>query len=289
MVRLGHCRGCAGMIRRASIPGRINIIGEHTDYAGGRSLAFASQHRLVLEAEFLQAGFEGEETVVALWKEAGGQPARLHVSSTIPIGKGMSSSAALCLSVVLCVHGKSIDKQEACIEAQRLEQVVLGTPCGLLDQMTMMHSLENHCVLIDFSTMETSVIPLPTDWKFKLFDSGVHRTLNSQRYRNSSNEHSKTQHVESENTRVLKAMKATKKELGNLLNETHTSLREIGVSTPEVDALVASLQTTDGVHGARMMGGGFGGMILVLVENEKILPDCEIVVSSQAGFVEEVF
>ena len=289
MVRLGHCRGCAGMIRRASIPGRINIIGEHTDYAGGHSLAFASQHRLVLEAEFLQSGFEGEETVVALWKEAGGQPARLHVSSTIPIGKGMSSSAALCLSVVLCVHGKSIDKQEACIEAQRLEHVVLGTPCGLLDQMAMMHSLENHCVLIDFSTMETNVIPLPTDWRFKLVDSGVHRTLSSQRYRNSSNEHSKTQHVESENTRVLKAMKATNKELGNLLNETHTSLREIGVSTPEVDALVASLQTTDGVHGARMMGGGFGGMILVLVENEKILPDCEIVVSSQAGFVEEVF
>ena len=277
------------MIRRASIPGRINIIGEHTDYAGGMSLAFASQHRLVLEAEFLKAGFEGEETVVALWKEAGGPPARLRVSSTIPIGKGMSSSAALCISVVLCVHGNTINKQDACIEAQRLEHVVLGTPCGLLDQMTMMHSLENHSVLFDFSTMETSVIPMPTDWRFKLVDSGVHRTLNTQQYRNTSNEQIKNQHVESENIRVLQAMKATKKELGHLLNETHTSLCEIGVSTPEVDALVTSLQTTDGVLGARMMGGGFGGMILVLVESEEILPDCEIVVSSQAGFVEELF
>jgi len=277
------------MIRRASIPGRINIIGEHTDYAGGRSLAFASQHRLVLEAEFLQAGFEGEETVVALWKEARGPPARLRVSSTIPVGKGMSSSAALCLSIVLCIHGNTIEKQDACIEAQRLEHVVLGTPCGLLDQMTMMHSSENHCVGIDFSTMETSIINLPTDWMFKLVDSGVHRTLNSQNYRNTSDEQIKHQHVVSENARVLQAMKATKKELGHLLNETHASLREIGVSTPEVDTLVESLQATDGVHGARMMGGGFGGMILVLVESEEILPNCEIVVSSQGGFVEEVF
>ena len=128
------------MIRRASIPGRINILGEHTDYAGGCSLAFASQHRLILEAEFIESGVFGEETVVALWSEAGGPPARLNVSSNIPIGKGMSSSAALCLGVVLCVHGDSLDRQDACKEAQRLEHVVLGTPCGLLDQMAMMHS-----------------------------------------------------------------------------------------------------------------------------------------------------
>ena len=54
------------MIRRASIPGRINIIGEHTDYAGGVSLAFASQHRLILEAEFIDSGIYGDQTVVEL-------------------------------------------------------------------------------------------------------------------------------------------------------------------------------------------------------------------------------
>ena len=109
----------------------------------GCSLAFASQHRLVLEAEFVEDGYHGEPTVVALWKEAGDllHSWRLQVQ---PIGKGMSSSAALCLSIVLCVHGASIDKQAACEEAQRLEHVVLGTPCGLLDQMTMMHSLEGN-------------------------------------------------------------------------------------------------------------------------------------------------
>ena len=119
-------------------------------------LAFASQHRLVLEAEFVDDGYHGEPTVIALWKEAGGPPAQLEVTSSIPIGKGMSSSAALCLSIVLCVHGGSIDKQAACEEAQRLEHVVLGTPCGLLDQMTMMHALEGKCVLIDFSTKTTT-------------------------------------------------------------------------------------------------------------------------------------
>jgi galactokinase len=77
--------------------------------------------------------------------------------------------------------------------------------------------------------------------------------------------------------------------LGKLLNETHGSLKTIGVSTHEVDALVASLQAKDGVLGARMMGGGFGGMILVLVESESVLPEYETMVPSRPGFVEEFF
>ena len=277
------------MKRRASIPGRVNIIGEHTDYEGGCSLAFASQHRLVLEAEFVDDGYHGDSTVVALWKEAGGPPAKLEVTSSIPIGKGMSSSAALCLSIVLCVRRNSIDKQEACEEAQRLEHVVLGTPCGLLDQMTMMHSLEGECVLIDFSTKTTTTMPLPSDWTFKLVDSGIHRTLNSKDYRTTSTEETKRSHVESENRRVEEAMNSDSEALGKLLNETHESLKTIGVSTPEVDALIVSLQSTKGVLGARMMGGGFGGMILVLVENESVLSEYETMVPSRPGFVEEFF
>ena len=277
------------MKRRASIPGRISIIGEHTDYAGGCSLAFASQHRLVLEAEFVEDGYHGEPTVVALWKEAGGAPAHLEVTSSIPIGKGMSSSAALCLSIVLCVHGRIIEKQAACEEAQRLEHVVLGTPCGLLDQMTMMHSLEDECVLIDFSTKTTTTMSIPFEWTFKLVDSGIHRTLNSKDYRTTSTEETKRSHVESENRRVEEAMNSNSEVLGKLLNETHESLKTIGVSTPEVDALVTSLQSEEGVLGARMMGGGFGGMILVLVESKSVLSEYETMVPSRPGFVEEFF
>ena len=277
------------MIRRASIPGRINILGEHTDYAGGCSLAFASQHRLILEAEFIESGVFGEETVVALWSEAGGPPARLNVSSNIPIGKGMSSSAALCLGIVLCVHGDSLDRQDACKEAQRLEHVVLGTPCGLLDQMTMMHSVEECCTLIDFTNLETSTIPYPNTWKFKLVDSGIQRSLNSEDYRQTTSEMKKKLHVSEENARVHQALNSTNEQLGELLNQTHESLGMIGVSTPEVDSIVKSLQSKQGVLGARMMGGGFGGMILVLVENDGILPHHPLLVPSKAGFIEELF
>ena len=276
------------MIRRASIPGRINIIGEHTDYAGGCSLAFASPHRLILEADFSHADFEGDETVVALWMEAGGPPAKLDIKSTIPIGKGMSSSAALCLAIALCVHGPQLEMQEACIEAQRLEHTVLGTPCGLLDQMTMMHSQEGHYTFIDFSSRTTSSIPSSSSWMFKLVDSGIHRTLNTQDYRDTATQDIKQQHVENENARVHQAIDTNKERLGQILNESHESLRKIGVSTPEIDDQVYNIQKMNGVLGARMMGGGFGGMILVLVDDTDVLPEQKVLIASSPGFVEEL-
>jgi galactokinase len=76
--------------------------------------------------------------------------------------------------------------------------------------------------------------------------------------------------------------------LGQILNDAHASLKSIGVSHPEVDARVEELQHTPGVLGARMMGGGFGGMILVLIEHEDVLPDVPLVQSSQGGFLEEL-
>ena len=113
--------------------------------------------------------------------------------------------------------------------------------------------------------------------------------MNSKDYRTTSKDETKRRHVESENRRVEKAIIANSEGLGKLLNETHESLKSIGVSTPEIDALVTSLQSKEGVLGARMMGGGFGGMILVLVENESVLPGNDIMVASRPGFVEEFF
>ena len=72
-----------------------------------------------------------------------------------------------------------------------------------------------------------------------------------------------------------------------MLNETNESLKRIGVSTHEMDALVREIQQTKGVLGARMMGGGFGGMILVLVESENILSHTDLISPSRPGFVEE--
>ena len=274
------------MHRIASIPARINIIGEHTDYAGGLSFAFAAPQRLTLKATAIPEGFEGESTIVSLWKEAKGWPAQLTVTSEIPIGAGMSSSAALCLAIVLCVD-KDIEPLQACREAQRIEHAILKTECGLLDQMAMMFSKPNHGTFIDFSTNGTIQHHIPDSHVFKLIDSGIHRTLGDIDYQKSVDQQTKNRHVREENQRVKDAIKASPEQLGLLLNASHESLRTIGVSLEEIDQQVMTLQNTPGVWGARMMGGGFGGMILVLVEDEEILPRALRVHPSKAGFVQE--
>ena len=276
------------MHRRASLPARINILGEHTDYAGGLALPFATHLRLTLDAYSQQEGYDGDATVVELWRAAGGWPARLSVESQIPIGVGMSSSAALCLAVVLCIND-SLEPFEACLEAQRIEHQVLKTPCGLLDQMAMMFAKEGCASLIDFSNQSTQSVVLPPEWVFKLVDSGIHRNLSQTSYRSSVDNATQIAHVETENQRVKSALGATARELGLLLNQSHASLQELGVSLAQMDEQVAVLQQTIGVFGARMMGGGYGGMILVLVENSEILPDAQCFHPSQGGFVEEFF
>ncbi|MCP2504670.1 MAG: hypothetical protein NLN65_05195 [Candidatus Poseidoniaceae archaeon] len=276
------------MHRRASLPARINILGEHTDYAGGLALPFATHLRLTLDAYSQQEGYDGDATVVELWRAAGGWPARLSVESQIPIGVGMSSSAALCLAVVLCIND-SLEPFEACLEAQRIEHQVLKTPCGLLDQMAMMFAKEGCASLIDFSNQSTQSVVLPPEWVFKLVDSGIHRNLSQTSYRDSVDNATQIAHVETENQRVKSALGATARELGLLLNQSHASLQELGVSLVQMDEQVAVLQQTIGVFGARMMGGGYGGMILVLVENSEVLPDAQCFHPSQGGFVEEFF
>ena len=273
------------MRRSASIPARINIIGEHTDYLDGLALPFTCEARLVLRASASEST-SGDPTIVALWEEANGWPATLEVESTIPIGAGMSSSAALCLAVVLCAQGE-MKPMKACLEAQRIEHKILNTPCGLLDQMAMMFSKPNHGTFIDFSTNATIQHHIPDSHVFKLIDSGIHRTLGDIDYQKSVDQQTKNRHVKEENQRVKDAIKASPEQLGLLLNASHESLRTIGVSLEEIDQQVMTLQNTPGVWGARMMGGGFGGMILVLVEHKEILPQALRVHPSKAGFVQE--
>ena len=273
------------MHRRVTVPARVNIIGEHTDYAQGLALPFAINRYLVLTIKGRETGYSGDETVIDLWQAVGGPPADLTVSSEIAQGKGMSSSAALCLAIVLGKYG-NIDPLDACKKAQTLEHEVLSTPCGLLDQMAIMYAKRQHYTLIDFSTMEIECLDLPANWIFKLVDSKVHRRLSQINY-NSSNDFLK-QHVVTENQRVRQAIGAKPETLGKLLNQSHNSLKQLGVSTPEVDRLVENLQQSVGVLGARMMGGGFGGMILVLVENDEVLPNYSPVVSSRAPLLEEL-
>ena len=264
------------MRRRAIVPARLNIIGEHTDYAGGLSLSLAIKPELTLDVTLREDGYIGDSVIVQLWKAAGGGPAELTVASNIPIGKGMSSSAALCVAIVTCANGV-VNNLETCLEAQRIEHQVLQTPCGLLDQMAMVFANKDMATLIDFNSNSVEYAPIRDDWRFKLVDSGIHRKLTDvYRIESSRSEI----HVSQENERVKSALNSNAITLGKLLNESHESLRGLGVSTTEIDEQVKALQHTQGVLGARMMGGGFGGMILVLVEGPEVLPDIPLVQSS---------
>ena len=273
------------MRRRATVPARINIIGEHTDYSGGLSLPFAANYQLILEANKRISGFSGDDTVIKLWKAAGGWPADIIVNSSIPIGKGLSSSAALCVAVVLCSQGNQ-DLLMIAKEAQRIEHEVLGTPCGLLDQLAILYAKKGHACLIDFSDLSVKLVPIPDNWIFKLVDSNIKRDLSMTDYGMDNN--ILKNHVIDENSRVIDAIDSSPEELGELLEKSHYSLINLGISLPEIDEQIESLKMVDGVLGARMMGGGFGGMILVLIDNPKVLPQYPIISSSDPAFLEEI-
>ena len=272
------------MHRQILVPSRVNIIGEHTDYAGGLALPFAANTFLKLTIKSRKFGYQGDETVIRLWQAVNGPPARLIVESEIPIGKGMSSSAALCLAIVIGAQ-PNMSKLATCQEAQRIEHLVLQTNCGLLDQMAIMFAQKNHASLINFSNLTVETVKLPEEWIFKLVDSNVDRKLSNTSYNEINNYN--FEHVKIENLRVRQALSASKNQLGELLNRSHESLRALGVSNEQVDKLVTRLQQTAGVLGARMMGGGFGGMILVLVDDESILPDEPVVISAGAPVFDE--
>ena len=271
----------------ASVPARINIIGEHTDHFGGLSLTFSSQHRLELTASPRDDRSRGDQTVTSLWEAAGGWSADLDVDSNIPIGAGLSSSAALCVAIVMCSQN-SVDPMEISLEAQRIENHVLRSNCGLMDQISVTHSKEGLATLLDFSKMSIENFRMPDDWRFKLVDTGIRRSLSETNYSDSEVKiETRRIHAKEESVRVRAALSSDARVLGTILNESHASISDnIRASTPEIDNMVKEIQSTAGVLGARLMGGGFGGMILALVEEEDSLPG-ELLVSSGSAFLQE--
>ena len=271
----------------ASVPARINIIGEHTDHFGGLSLTFSSQHRLELSATPRENGIRGNQTVTSLWEAAGGWSADLVVDSNIPIGAGLSSSAALCVAIVMCSQNK-IDPMEISLEAQRIENQVLHSNCGLMDQISITHSTEGLATLLDYSRMSIENFRMPDDWRFKLVDTGIRRSLSETNYSSSEVDiETRRIHAEEESERVRHALSSDARALGGIINASHASISDnIRSSTPEIDTMVKEIQGIAGVLGARLMGGGFGGMILALVEEKDALSG-ELLVSSGSAFLQE--
>ena len=138
-----------------------------------------------------------------------------------------------------------------CLLAQQIEHRVLGTQCGLLDQMAMIYAKQGYATMIDFSANTIEEIEMPLTWKFKLIDSGIHRALADTNY--GPNLAVKNGHVIAENNRVIQAQSASAKELGELLNLSHESLIKLGVSLPSIDSKVHELQQMSGVLGLSLI------------------------------------
>jgi galactokinase len=312
-------------------PGRINIIGEHTDYSGGLVMPAAIDRYCTVAAAANGArrlrvssnGFADAEADLDALTRAGtwidyvagvasmlmkaGIPvggADLMIESNVPVGAGVSSSAALEVSVMhalLALAERSATGLQIARWSQAAENSFVGMPCGIMDQYASANGVAGAAFLLDCTAFKLEVVPLPEGASFLLIDSMVrHRHVDGE-YRSRREDcetaarilglpnlsalnkrdltgalarlpervTKRARHVVTENARVRDAARAVKRgdlvALGALMSLSHASLRDdMEVSVPEVDALATIAQQTQCVFGARLMGGGFGGSVIAL-------------------------
>ena len=226
------------------------------------------------ELSIVSGAGELSASVAAVISELGGdvEPCRGTLTSTLPTGAGLSSSAAVHVVLTLALGG--LDGMELALAAQRAEHRALGVPSGILDQAASALGREGHAVLLDFGSLTFEHVPLPDGLAMVVVDSGVARRNAETGYAARKREleegmPARLRHIESENERVLAVVAALRAEdlaaLGTLLRDGHESLRaDFEVTTPELDRLVELAYRT-GAVAARMTGGGFGGAIVALV------------------------
>jgi len=309
-------------------PGRANLIGEHTDYNDGYVLPAALEMRTVVagrRANVVRLRSVGHGAPVEVDPHTGDGPrdgwgryvtavvrALLDegrrtrgvdgvIASTVPAGTGLSSSAALEVSVALAVLDEPIAPRELARVCQRAENVYVGVRSGIMDQLASVSGRRGAALFIDCRSLEADDVPVASDLRLVVIDSGQRRELSAGDYNRRREEceeaasllglrslrdatldqveaaglpapiASRARHVVTENARVLEAVAALRaddrRRIGELFAASHASLaRDFEVSTDALDALVEIARGTDGVVGARMTGAGFGGCIVTLVE-----------------------
>lgn len=239
---------------------------------------------------------------------------RGEVETTLPIGAGLSSSAALLVALALA-FGYDGSDVELALMCQRAEARASGVPVGVMDPLVSACGRATHALLIDCHTLEFARVPLPDSVRFAAVHSGQPRTLAGSAYgvrraevaaaatalgsplREASPQdvrciddpvlRRRARHVVSENerTRLFAAAMAARDlaAVGELMEQSQASLRDdYEVSTPTVDALVEQLRAWPGVIGARMTGGGFGGAVVVAAHADSALPGWEMIPSDGA-------
>lgn len=356
--------GSAEGLRIFRAPGRVNLIGEHTDYNLGFVLPVALQlatfvagapaadGKLRIYSEARKS--MGDWTIPAIaqvhpsgdWTDypigvarelirAGIalEPANLLIRSTVPEGSGLSSSAALeVASALALLRGRPMPLLELARLCQRAEHHFVGIPSGIMDQYVALFGHEHSALELDCRNLEHRLVPLPEGITFVAVNTMVkhalagsayqervqecveavrlvrarHPQVNSLRDVNAAMLDSlplpaviarRARHVVSENARVMRFVDACQRSdleaMGTLMLESHRSLqRDYEVSCAELDFLVETATAIEGVFGARMTGGGFGGCIVALLRNQafaKFLTEISHAYSQKFEKVPEVY
>jgi len=265
-------------------PGRVNLIGEHVDYLGGVVLpAAVDRYTEVWGAAAREWSVDsdvdgGMAYVRAVGEELGADPQAVRISSQVPPSAGISSSAALLVAVASGLR-PDMNGKDAALACQRAEQKATGVNVGVMDQFASSLGRRGHALLLDCATLDYELIPFPDELAIAVVDSGEHRSLaatpyNQRRREAEAGEPRRRRHVDGEIARVHAFVEALRAKdftgMGELLKQSHRSLRDdFEVSTPNVDALVERACSIDGCYGARIMGAGFGGSVLALVEHHE--------------------
>jgi galactokinase len=328
----------------AAAPGRVNMIGEHTDYNNGFvlpgaidknifvGLAPAADNRLNLRAvQYGEAfSFALDQTgpvkgwptyllgMIHMLLPEKRLPYGLDVvvSGEIPVGAGLSSSAALCSAFGLALNeifdlGQT--RLELALAGQKTEQQFAGLQCGIMDQFASLHGKAGHLIKLDCRSLAFEYIPFDfPDHRIVLVNTMVSHLLASSEYnlrreqceagvallqrfypeiqslRDATEiqlhsvstqmnpvDFSRCRFVVEENQRLLDGCVFLKEKnlegFGRLMYASHEGLsRDYEVSCPESDFLVEETRKIAGVRGARQMGGGFGGCMIALVENDAV-------------------
>jgi len=325
-------------------PGRINLIGEHTDYNNGFVLPAAIKQKITFNitpnghksncqitatdlGETISFDLQNLSPIPGSWSnyvvglcdeiiKTRGVITGFNASFSgdIPIGAGLSSSAALLCSAAIALDkcfnlGKS--KEEWMFLTQKAEHHFVGTQCGLMDMFASLHGKKNHLMHFDCQHISFEYVPFDLkNYDLILLNTQVSHHLASSEYNTRRKECEEVVHVIrenkkdiftlrdisfdllhefksklrdkvckralyviEENARVLKAIEYLREGkielLGELLYETHYGLKnEYEVSCQELDFLVSFTENIPEVAGARMMGGGFGGCTLNLIEKK---------------------
>jgi galactokinase len=337
--RFGARFGAAPRVYRA--PGRVNLIGEHTDYNDGFAMPAAIEfycwvaispredRRLSIYSQEFSASAEVDLSSpgsvptkswsdypigVALQLEQAGfglRGANVLIESEVPIGAGLSSSAAIEVATALALveqSGFSPDRVQLARLCQRAENEFVGARVGIMDQFISLHGQEHHALLLDCRALSFESLLIPDSVKLVISNTMVKHELASGEYNRRRSDceeavrrlagvlpgiralrdvsleqleqhrqtlsevtYKRALHIVSENARTLDAAEALRtgdiERFGKRMAESHRSLRDLyEVSCRELDLMVDLAYQQNGVYGARMTGGGFGGATINLVD-----------------------